>query len=170
MVYLENINPSQSYTGSQKWEEALSFLLPKGQWLAVPFVKSNPPPLLGELRVKGLQVPVSLKTHHLQEQQLLGHANNLSPPSSSLTPHPSHPLCFPRCPAPMGALHPTVSILTSPSSWSPRAAHLSRLLLSLKQRSVSIQCNFPVCGGLQVMSPHPDVGKLPRSGNVLSQK
>lgn len=29
---------------------------------------------------------------------------------------------------------------------------------------MSIQCNFPLCGGLQVMSPHPDVGKLPMSG------
>lgn len=76
-MHLESINPSQSCMGSQKWEEVLSFLLPKGQWLAVLFVKSNSTPLLGELHVKGLQMPVLLQSHHQQDQPLLGWAHTL---------------------------------------------------------------------------------------------
>lgn len=61
-----------------------------------------------------------------------------------------------------------VSILTSPSSWGTRTTHLLHLLLSLKPRSVSIQCSLPLWADLQMMFPHPDVAKLPVSGNVLS--
>ena len=87
-MYLEK-NLLQSYIGSHKCEEAFSLLLPKGQWLAVPFVKSNSVPLVGEVHVKGLQMPVLLKSHHLQkEQQLLGSVH-----TPSLFPHQDpHPI------------------------------------------------------------------------------
>lgn len=116
VAYLEKINLLQSCIGSHKCEEAFTLLLPKGQWLAVPFVKSNSVPSVAELRVKGFQMPVLLKRHHLQqEQQLLGSVH-----TPSLCPH--------RDPHPIPIATPSSSgeeQLTTPCS--PREASVPQL-------------------------------------------
>lgn len=139
--------------------EVLSFLLSKGQWLALPFVRSNSMLLFGEFHVKGLQIPVLLKSHHLQD--LLAWAHTLWPHSSSLTPHPSYPVCFPRS-VHLPWENPHLSQWLEHKDSTPLT---SALITKVKK------CEYP--GSTQnsflslVMSPYPAVGKLPVS-DVLS--
>ena len=112
---------------SQKCEEAFSLLLPKRQWLAVPFIRSNSVPSAGGLHVKGLQMPVFCSRATICRRSSgswAAHTQPLFSHTRTFTPYPSESIqlrgeqltpCAPeKHSSPSWALLLAVSFLASP--------------------------------------------------------